>query len=224
MKVNDTLIKRYTTNVIPKKSRPGCWDILKVEIFDNGKKIGQYERSYPTLFNTFHPFEQHGKHYALYSADYTTTRIMELPSCKDIGGEKRNSPGFCPVDYAVLHDPEMYKEWAKCYGPGTQWDNPVYMQRFKALINGEIGFVAGCVWGDDSSWKIQFLNLKKMKEGFFSKGRDIREDWLGYIELPRGIKLKDAISFEEWEPDHEQFTIATPHRFLLDKKEPRKYD
>ena len=33
------------------------------------------------------------------------------------------------------------------------------------------GFVAGCVWGDDSSWKIEYLDLSKADEGISLIGR-----------------------------------------------------
>jgi hypothetical protein len=33
------------------------------------------------------PFMQDGRWFALYTPDYAATRIMELPSCKDLGTE-----------------------------------------------------------------------------------------------------------------------------------------
>ena len=54
------------------------------------------------------------------------------------------------------------------------------------------GFVAGCVWGDDSSWKIQFLDLSRATEGIV-----IRDDRFGYLELPDNVPLADAIRLIE---------------------------
>ncbi len=50
------------------------------------------------------------------------------------------------------------------------------------------GFVSGCVWGDDSSWKTQYLDLSRVEDGFIR-----REERFGYIELPRSIPLRNAI-------------------------------
>jgi hypothetical protein len=47
--------------------------------------------------------------------------------------------------------------------------------------------VAGCVWGDDTSWKVQYLDLSRARQGIVT-----RDDRLGYIELPAGIRLANA--------------------------------
>jgi len=160
------------------KSHPGCWDINEVSIyqkFDNGeeKKIGEYKRMYSNMFNTFHPFMQDGKWFALYSDDYTRTGVLELPSCKEIAGEKGHSKGFCPVDYYVPYD---HEELTEC-GPH---------------FCGKFGFIAGCVWGDDSSWKIQYLDLSQIQQGKLK-----RDDRFGYIEMPDSVdNLIDCISFD----------------------------
>jgi hypothetical protein len=91
---------------------------------------------------------------------------MELPSCKDIGGEQPSSAGFCPVSYCV---PAIYvSETSTC--------------------ESDIGFVAGCVWGDDSSWKVECLDLTRVSEGVLK-----RDSRLGYFELPDKLNLQDAI-------------------------------
>ena len=85
--------------------RPGAWNGVRVGIFrrdgESEVQIGEYERNYPSLFETFHPFRADGRDLALYSPHYTGTRLLELPSCRDIGGEERSSDGFCPVDFYV---------------------------------------------------------------------------------------------------------------------------
>jgi hypothetical protein len=43
---------------------------------------------------------------------------------------------------------------------------------------GEFGFVWGCVWGDDSSWKVQCLDLRRIREGVIS-----RDERFGYVEI-----------------------------------------
>jgi len=165
MKTKQPLFSVVPTTV---PTTPGCWHHLKVEIFDSEtKKVGEYLRNYGSLYQTFYPFFHHGEAFALYSRDYTATRVMRLPSCQDVAGEERNSMGFCPVQFFVPYDP--FSE-----------------------INGDFGFVAGCVWGDDNSWKVQFLDLSKIREG-----KLIRDDRFGYLELPAGVKLADAVELFE---------------------------
>src|ERR1700722_1672038 len=127
---------------------PGCWKVCILRIFlitpSEQKQIGEYTRNYPALtVETFLPFSRGDRDYALYSRDYTSTRVMELPSCIDIGGEEPNAAGFCPVAYCV---PEIFTSG-------------------NAERESEIGFVAGCGWGDDSSWKLQCLDLSGVTQG-----------------------------------------------------------
>ena len=74
---------------------------LRIGVFKNDEQIGEYQRNYGTFYNTFYPFKCNGVDLALYSSDYTATRLMSLPDCKDIGGEAPNSAGFCPTGYYV---------------------------------------------------------------------------------------------------------------------------
>ena len=126
----------------------GVWNSLRVSIFhkteDSSVKVGEYQRNFAALYHTFHPFQQSGMWFALYSNDYTCTRVMELPSCRDIAGEEPNTHGFCPVDFYVPYQDE---------------------QVLKSAHAGHFGFVARCVWGDDSSWKIQYLDLSRIQSG-----------------------------------------------------------
>jgi hypothetical protein len=58
---------------------------------------------------------------------------------------------------------------------------------------GQFGFIAGCVWGDDKSWKLEYLDLSKITEGIFK-----REQKFGYFELPSGKSLKECLDFNEF--------------------------
>src|SRR3990167_633721 len=136
-----------------------AWKYIGVKIFetlDDGseKEIGSYERNYPNFLYTFLPFKKDGKEYALYSPNYAATRVMELPSCKDIAGEEPNRYAFCPVEYFV-----------------PQVENP------------QFGFVSGCEWGDDTSWKVQFLDLSRIEDGILK-----RDERFGYIQHPKTLK------------------------------------
>lgn len=82
-------------------------------------------------------------------------------SCRDLGGEERHTNGFCPVDYYVPYDhPDVDK----------------------AGDAGRFGFVAGCIWGDDSSWKMQCLDLSEV-----SKGMLVRKESFGYLPMPHNV-------------------------------------
>lgn len=169
----------------------GTWNYLKIGIFHKDKQIGEYVRNYNSFFNTFCPFCINGKWYALYSENYTCTYVMELPSCKKIGGEDPHGHGFCPTDYFIpIKDDEK--------------EDPEYSKH---------GFISGCVWGDDSSWKIQHLDLSKIGEGIIK-----RDSRFGYIEMPRNTKrLSDIIELDEWDSDkfHDTIEIGMSFRFKL---------
>lgn len=199
MNINEALQETYFAKPTEKPSKPGCWNVLTVEIWkrdpslfdDPGVKIGEYERNYPSLFNTFHPFVQDGQVYALYSKDYTATRVMSLPDCKDICGEERDSFGFCPTGYAVPYSTdECGCEKFPCEYCGRKAQG-------EDLFNGQFGFVCGCIWGDDSSWKIQYLDLSDLKNGKIK-----RESWMGYVEMGEGSEnLRDYIVTKSYERD-----------------------
>ena len=136
---------------------------LRVEINDSsGKKIGEYRRTYPSLYNTFCPFRQGDKEYALYAPTAYVTRVMSLPDCTDIGGEVYKPAAFCPTDYYVPDE-----------------------------LEGRFGFIAGCYWGDDSSWKIRLLDLRDP--------RNLRcRERFGYVAMPiSGVKLSDIVHVEK---------------------------
>ena len=85
------------------KDRPEmAWSDGEVHLFHRDAEIGTYSRRHiGAAAATFEPFERNGRWYALYSSDYTCTRVMTLPDCRDIGGEPHDSGGFCPVDLYV---------------------------------------------------------------------------------------------------------------------------
>ncbi|SRR5581483_10079535 len=161
------LHEKYTVNPVDIRSEPKQWGKFRMEILMNGEKIGEYNRNYSPL-STFHPFLHHGKEYALYSTNYTATRVMTLPDCKDLCGEESSGHGFCPVEFLVPYDP-----WNGCHG--------------------DFGFVAGCIWGDDTSWKVELLDLSRIEEGIFQ-----RSARFGYIELPEEMTLAQSVRVD-WE-------------------------
>ncbi len=211
MRVNDDLLKRCTVKSSKRPTKPGCWDGLLVEVFDGGEKVGEYLRDYPSLFSTFHPFQKGDKCYALYSPGYMYTRVMSLPDCKDIGGENaentRYEHHFCPTGNAVPFGEYQFHE------PTPEEPNRYVKRAFDAGF----GFVCGCIWGDDSSWKIQYLDLSGVTQGIVR-----RDDRMGYVALLNGAdSLAAAINLEEWEPDMPQMHITGVSRFDLGKLPPK---
>ena len=170
---------------------PGGRKTARVDILEGDdialRQIGSYARNhYGWCAETFCPFMQDGRWFALYASDYTATRIMELPSCKDLGGEAPVSHGFCPVDYYV------------------PYDHPDVLAAGDA---GRFGFVAGCIWGDDSSWKIQYLDLSDA-----SRGIVVRKEMFGYVAMPsKALRLKDCVSLDGY---------SGRHRHAQDNREP----
>jgi hypothetical protein len=151
---------------------------------------------------------------------------MELPSCRDIGGEEPNSWGFCPVDFYVpcyadleIDSTTSEKPWRKrTHEPKTNdltertethcWINGITKEpqssqtAYRPLtprLFYPFGFVAGCVWGDDSSWKVQYLDLAEAGKGIVR-----REERFGYIELPDNLMLKEAVSMIDYGSDPQE--------------------
>lgn len=179
-----------------------AWKTARVDIFQTidgrSEKIGSYPRNHAGwCTTTFCPFMLNGRWYALYAPDYTATRVMELPSCRDIAGEDAHTNGFCPVDYYVPYN------HPRVVATGRR---------------GHFGFVAGCIWGDDSSWKIQFLDL-----GAVDKGVLVRKELFGYVAMSNKSKaLADCISLDSYyPPEHEVVDLAVEITFDLRTGEQR---
>jgi hypothetical protein len=225
----------YIAKVMEKISNPphdGCptWNSIKVGIFriedDKEEQIGEYIRNYPAFFDTFCYFRKGDREFALYSPNYTVTRVLELPSCKDLGGEEPHTHGFCPTDYYVpsyidrkvtygesvrrdrINEPNQdhFVPKTTTYHPldketGERIDIEASWTPITPLLYYPFGFVAGCVWGDDSSWKIQYLDLSEADKGIIK-----RDDRFGYIVLPNKLRLKDAVDMTDYlnDPDEQE--------------------
>lgn len=93
---------------------------------------------------------------------------------KEMGGRnwaaQCHDRGFCPVGFYV---PDWWDVHDDGIIPGSQ-----YWSRDREWPTGEFGFVWGCRWGDDSSWKVQHLDLRRVQEGVIT-----RDERFGYVEL-----------------------------------------
>lgn len=247
----------YTAKVLekidnpPNEGRP-TWNSIRVGIFrvegDQQEQVGEYIRNYPSFFNTFCYFRQGDGEYALYSPNYTATRVIELPSCKDLGGEEPHTHGFCPTDYYVpaymeyeLVSPENVRR-SRCNEPlperfvpntmkfgrrdettGQVVEYEVLSRPVTPLLYYPFGFVSGCIWGDDTSYKIQYLDLSEVGKGIVK-----REERFGYIALPDKMSLRNAVDMEDYFYDPEDsdpytmITINIQKRFDLSTGEMQK--
>jgi len=209
------------------ESQPGAGLGFRVGVFrsegESEEKVGEYSRNYRHLYKTFYQFRKNEKDYALYSPSYSVSRVMELPSCKDIGGEEPSPDAFCPVDYYVPCYIE--REWTKGSPVGQKY--VVNEPSAENLIESEVckpaspvlyypfGFVAGCIWGDESSMKIQYLDLGQVEAGIIK-----RDERFGYIKMPDKLTLKDSIDLADYncdssEEDGYSIIISIQQRFDL---------
>ena len=257
---NDTMdglnpYPHFTAETVEKVDNgPGCWNGVEVAVMQQDAKdgpkqnLGTFQRNYSTNFNNFAVCQKYGRYFALYSPSYTATRVMEITpgvGWKDIGGEDKDSNGFCPTDLYIpllseyvneeFHcgPTRKIKDWSRLmdyYPAGSRFVAPgkskgrqmlhypdgsrirAYTEDLKGkswdhhwvygpecdFESGYIihppkhAFVAGCYWGDDTSWKIQYIDVSRIDEGIIK-----RDDRFGYIELPRNLSLKDTIHIED---------------------------
>lgn len=201
--------RRFRVETEAKPNRPGTWNSTVVSVFDGDVQVGAYERNYYSFAaETFEPFEKDGVWYALYSPNYTCTRVMRLPDCTDIGGEEPAADGFCPVELYV----PRYRE-----ATATAADKPSFKSIYWMFENDaatfqeseanikiglrttlgpwrtlDVAFVAGCIWGDDSSWKLQTFDLSRVAEGKLA-----RSERFGFVQLAP-MPLAQAVRCHRW--------------------------
>lgn len=193
---------------------PGLWASSKVSIFRDDVLIGKYLRNYPrNAQTTFYPFNVNDEWYALYSPHYTCTRVLKLFDNKieDWCGEEPSSSGFCPVEFYVpsqheYKDPdstEFGKYKTDCIG-----DYPTVADFHKdtdgvlATNSLMFGFLSGCKWGDDHSFKLRYVDLSKVSDRIITI-----EERFGYAELPQRMSLRESIAEILYEDDT-LFTVS----------------
>jgi hypothetical protein len=153
------------------------WGSTLVEVFARTssphglEKLCEYERNF-SLLQTFEPFRQGGREFALISRDYSKTAVLDLSTGQIIAEEsdEAGALGFCPVGFYV---PDWWDVHDGSVIPGSE-----HWTADHEWPNGEFGFVWGCRWGDDTSWKVQFLDLSGIQGGMAR-----REERFGYVEL-----------------------------------------
>jgi len=201
------------------QNKPGTWNSTKVAIFRDEKLIGEYIRNYSNYgSNTFYPFQINNEWYALYSADYTATRVMKLHDdrIEDWCGEESHSNGFCPVEFYVPkyiraeHTMKLNNEdksyeifYVDCDSEESDFKAELESLDFRSLQFCDFGFLCGCVWGDDTSWKLRYIDLSKIPDKILSI-----TDKFGYWELSNNLTLRKSIRMDGWKPGHDWITLT----------------
>ena len=181
----------------------GHWNSVRVVVIRDGQPVGEYLRSYPAFAKaTFCPFKIGEDWYALYSKDYTATRVARLSETfEDWCGEKPSGMGFCPTEFFVPYQ-MTYKTTLQLKGEDKEiqidnWFDSDYedaaefhkdVEEHKAELRwADFGFLSGCYWGDDSSWKLRYIDLSRIPEKILKI-----EEKFGYWELP-GLAIQKCV-------------------------------
>lgn len=179
---------RYAIRVTDLPTPEGTWTKVHVEVLDDFRVVAEYDRNYRML-QTFEPFRQGARTFALISTHYTATSVLDLDTGEVIAAEEPAASGFCPVGFYVpdwwdLHDGRQLPGSMHWRPDDHEW--PV----------GDFGFVWGCIWGDDSSWKVQYLDLSRIQDGVL-----VRDERFGYVKLATDPRLEphDFIKCSSWE-------------------------
>ena len=215
----------FTVEITTVKNKEGQWDSNKVSIFRNDILIGEYMRNYGSFGAlTFCPFKVDNEWYALYSAHYTATRVMKLHEnrIEDWCGEDPDSNGFCPVEIYVPRYRALKSSFVS-YGKTHEFDTYAVdcdykteaeflkdMPTFDSENFTDFGFLCGCHWGDDASWKIRYIDLSNIG----NKELIITEKF-GYWQMPSNLTLRDCIDMSNWEPEHSWINLTKSQMFTL---------
>jgi hypothetical protein len=211
------------------QNQPGIWDSEKVSIYRDNILVGEYLRNYGNGVGTFYPFQLEDQWYALYSVSYTALRVMRLNTdhIEDWCGEEPVAHGFCPMEIYV----PRYHTMTDSVGVGdtiheyeySLVDNEVSVDEFTAegLSVGckgtqycNFGFLGGCVWGDDSSMKLRYIDLKRVP----FKELEITEKF-GYWEIPNKMSVRSAVDMSNWEEAHHWIALSKMEHFNLKTEE-----
>jgi hypothetical protein len=167
---------RYTAQATT-TSAAGTWRKVHVDVLDGETVIAGYERNY-SMLQTFEPFRQGDRMFALISPHYTATSVMDLHTGQIIASEEAAGNGFCPVGFYV-------PDWWDLHEGETRLPGSMHWHTADdEWPTGDFGFVWGSIWGDDSSWKVQYLDLSGIIEGVIR-----RDDRFGYLKLATDPKL-----------------------------------
>lgn len=131
---------------------------------------------------------------------------------KDPVGTEKPGWGFCPTDFFV---PNLYDELITWLDEDEELSEQsigkVLLKGFERLgskewhyylpeenlqlLTGQYAFYSGCVWGDDSSMKLNWIDLSRLTEGIVTSD----QSRYGYVPLffRKNERLKDAIRLHD---------------------------
>jgi len=186
---------RYALRARLVSNEPDAWPSTAVEVCRRSagglEPVASYLRNHG-LYWTFEPFRQGARELALISRDYVATAVLDLATGEVIAEERLDAAGFCSVGF---HVPDWWDVHDGSIIPGSE-----HWSADDEWPDGTFGFVWGCSWGDDSSWKLQHLDLSRVTEGVIA-----RDDRFGYL----------ALADHGWEPpwlDLERPLTAPPSK------------
>lgn len=167
--------------------------------------------------------------YALISPDYTRFEVVDLESGKVVAkqpygklsaeraealnrlgmkvkeGDDDISGGFCPMTFYVPDVMDLYKYYfidTKTGEPHLWETLSEYRKATAYSLTGQFALYGGCYWGDDSSEKLRYIDLSKIKEGIVTA-----DERFGYVEIFGD--LKQCISFDFTEVEEPEITVTT---------------
>lgn len=223
MSYDDSIYKYFGTpfyiKTTPIDNGPRAWRSTLVEIFyDHHEKLGQYIRNYDSdISRTFRPFKLDDEWYCLYSEEYTATRVGRLGGVfEDWCGEEGSSNGFCPSEFFVpQYKKDSNSRYSSYLDSGYDSEEEFFTEEGHTLFDFGFlpyAFVSGCVWGDDSSLKLQYIDLSDIKNKKMK-----REQRFGYWELPNNLSsIRQNLTFLF----DDRFNLNGMFSMCLDKSPP----
>lgn len=125
--------------------------------------------------------------------------------------------GRYPDDKNSTHTEEEKKEYKELYERQHRLLKEWHGRHPFVTKHAEFGFVEGCMWGDDSSGKLEVLDLREVEKGIIKRSANF-----GYFTLPRNCELHNVIDDDHIEGeelrDWSKVTLylAKPVRVQLD--------
>lgn len=201
------------------EDKEGHWPTSALLVYREGILMGGYRRLYPSYGKeTFMPFSWEGQWYALYSADYTCTRVLRLHAdvIEDWCGEEAAGTGFCPTEF---YTPQVFKlpgEDSSIWCFNAKNNYPTYAEFLaEAQECGAppeypgFGFLCGCIWGDDSDWKLRYVDYSKVADKIL-----LIDERFGYHPLPKQ-PLAECVDLSCWEPDFPSIFTSKREQFCI---------
>lgn len=237
---------KFTAQKIDTETPARGFDKIRIGVYQQDDAtsksylIGEYERNYATMYQTFLHVPKGDRHFALYSPFYTGTRILEITpgiGIKDIGGEERDSNGFCPKEYYVPPISQYVSEDSDFTldGPPRDWSKILsYFPEGSYIDGGEFntstsrpklnypdGRAIRAYTEDEKSYAWVWGPLKSHEYGILSLPAShafvggcywAAPDEIQYLDVSRideGIIKRDPQKFEMYYPDRENLTLET---------------